>query len=84
MAPNPRLPKAGVYAVRQGPVLAHNLKARATGRALRPYRPQRDFLSLLNLGDGRAVAIKWGVSVEGAWAWWLKDAIDRRFVRRYQ
>jgi selenide,water dikinase len=81
---NPRLPKAGVYAVRQGPVLAHNLKARTTGRALRPYRPQRDFLSLLNLGDGRAVAIKWGVSAEGAWAWWLKDAIDRRFVRRYQ
>jgi selenide,water dikinase len=84
LIPNSRLPKAGVYAVRQGPVLAHNLKARATGRALRPYRPQRDFLSLLNLGDGRAVAIKWGVSAEGAWAWWLKDAIDRRFVRRYQ
>jgi pyridine nucleotide-disulfide oxidoreductase family protein len=81
---NPRLPKAGVYAVRQGPVLAHNLKAQATGRALRPYRPQRDFLSLLNLGDGRALATKWGVSAEGAWAWWLKDAIDRRFVRRYQ
>jgi selenide, water dikinase len=81
---DPGLAKAGVYAVRQGPVLAHNLKARAGGRALRPYRPQRDFLSLLNLGDGRAVATKWGVSAEGAWAWWLKDAIDRRFVRRYQ
>ena len=80
----PGLPKAGVYAVRQGPVLAHNLKARAAGQPLRPYRPQRDFLSLLNLGDGRAVATKWGVSAEGAWAWWLKDSIDRRFVRRYQ
>jgi hypothetical protein len=29
-------------------------------RLLKPYRPQRDFLSLLNLGDGRAVASKWG------------------------
>ena len=81
---DPRLPKAGVYAVRQGPVLAHNLKAHAAGRPLRAYRPQRDFLSLLNLGDGRAIAVKWGFSAEGGWAWRLKDAIDRRFVRRYR
>jgi selenide,water dikinase len=80
----PRLPKAGVYAVRQGPVLAHNLKAYAAQRTLRAYRPQRDFLSLLNLGDGRALAVKWGLSAEGVWAWRLKDAIDRRFVRRYR
>lgn len=81
---DPKLAKAGVYAVRQGPVLVDNLKAHAAGRPLRAYHPQRDFLSLLNLGDGRAVAVKWGFSAEGAWAWWLKDAIDRRFVRRYQ
>jgi len=80
----PALPKAGVYAVRQGPVLARNLAARASGQPLSTYRPQRDFLSLLNLGNGRAVATKWGLSAEGAWAWRLKDAIDRRFVRRYR
>ena len=80
----PALPKAGVYAVRQGPVLARNLVAKATGRPLSAYRPQRDFLSLLNLGNGRAVATKWGLAAEGAWAWRLKDAIDRRFVRRYR
>ncbi len=80
----PRLPKAGVYAVRQGPVLAHNLRAHVAGRPLRAYRPQRDFLSLMNLGDGRAVAVKWGRSAEGAWVWRLKDAIDRAFVRRYR
>ena len=80
----PDLAKAGVYAVRQGPVLARNVRARLTGRPLAPYRPQRDFLSLLNLGDGRAVASKWGISAEGAWAWRLKDRIDRRFVLRYR
>jgi selenide,water dikinase len=80
----PDLPKAGVYAVRQGPVLTRNLSAFLTGRPLDPYRPQRDFLSLLNLGDGRAVASKWGLSAEGAWAWRLKDRIDRRFVQRYR
>lgn len=80
----PRLPKAGVYAVRQGPVLAHNLRAHLAGRPLRAYRPQRDFLSLMNLGDGRAVAVKWGRSAEGAWVWRLKDAIDRAYLRRYR
>jgi selenide,water dikinase len=80
----PGLAKAGVYAVRQGPVLAHNLIARIRGGRLRPYRPQRDFLSLLNLGDGGAIGTKWGVSVEGRAVFRLKDWIDRRFVRRFQ
>jgi len=78
------LAKAGVYAVRQGPVLAHNLMARARGGRLRVYRPQRDFLSLLNLGDGHALGTKWGTTVEGRWVFALKDRIDRRFVRRFQ
>ena len=78
------LPKAGVYAVRQGPVLAHNLRARTQSRPLRPYRPQRDFLSLLNLADGTAVASRWGRATRGAWVFRLKDWIDRRFVRRFQ
>ncbi len=81
---HPELPKAGVYAVRQGPVLVHNLRARLGGGALRPYRPQSDFLSLLNLGDGRAIASKWGMSAEGRAMFRLKDWIDRRFMRRFQ
>ncbi|MCI0546180.1 MAG: selenide, water dikinase SelD [Candidatus Rokubacteria bacterium] len=80
----PDLPKAGVYAVRQGPVLTANLRARLTGRPLERYRPQRDFLSLLNLGDGRAIGSKWGLSAEGRAVFTLKDWIDRRFVRRFQ
>lgn len=78
------LAKAGVYAVRQGPVLTANLRARLMGQPLEPYRPQRDFLSLLNLGDGRAIGSKWGVSVEGRSVFALKDRIDRRFVERFQ
>ena len=81
---HPGLAKAGVYAVRQGPVLIHNLRARLGGGALRPYRPQSDFLSLLNLGDGRAIASKWGLSAEGRAVFALKDWIDRRFMRRFQ
>jgi selenide,water dikinase len=80
----PETPKAGVYAVRQGPVLASNLRALLDGRPLRRYRPQRDFLTLLNLADGTAAGSKWGVSFEGRWVMTLKDRIDRRFVARYR
>jgi len=80
----PETPKAGVYAVRQGPVLMRNLRARAAGKPLESYRPQSDFLTLLNLGDGTALGAKWGRSFEGRWVMWLKDRIDRRFMRRFK
>lgn len=76
-------PKAGVYAVRQGPVLAANLAAIACGDALREHRPQRRFLSLLSLGDRRAVAERHGISAAGGWAWTWKDRIDRAFMERF-
>ncbi|MGH9392313.1 MAG: selenide, water dikinase SelD, partial [Vicinamibacteria bacterium] len=80
----PDTPKAGVYAVRQGPFLFENLVSALEGRALRRYRPQSDFLTLLNLGDGTALGAKWGRSLEGEWVMRLKDWIDRRFMRRFQ
>jgi len=80
----PETPKAGVYAVRQGPLLYENLVASLEGRPLRLYRPQSDFLTLLNLGDGTALGSKWGRSFEGEWVMRLKDWIDRRFMTRFQ
>ncbi len=80
----PEIPKAGVYAVRQGPVLIDNLRRRAHGRALRPYRPQRDFFSILNFGDGKALGTKWGVAVESSWMFTHKDRIDRAFMDKFQ
>ena len=77
------LPKAGVVAVRQGPVLARNLRAAAEGRALEAYRPQRDWLILLATGDGRALGTRNGLVFAGRWVWWWKDRIDRRFMARY-
>jgi len=79
----PWVKKAGVYAVREGPVLTANLRARLEGDALRSYRPQRDFLSLLYLGDGEAVASKWGHARAGTWVWRLKDRIDRAFMDKF-
>jgi pyridine nucleotide-disulfide oxidoreductase family protein len=69
-------PKSGVYAVRHGAVLAHNLR----GGALRSYAPQRHALALLSCGARYAVAEWNGWSAEGAWAWRWKDRIDRRWI----
>lgn len=80
----PETPKAGVYAVRQGPYLIANLFAALAGRPLRRYKPQGDFLTLLNLGNGTALGAKWGLSFEGKWVMGLKDWIDRRFMRKFQ
>lgn len=77
------LPKAGVYAVRMGPVLTHNLRAALTGAPLQTYAPQSTFLSLLSTADGRAIASRGRFSLSGRWAWLWKDRIDRHFVRRF-
>jgi len=79
----PGMKKAGVYAVRSGPLVDYNIRAVLRDEPLREYSPQSDFLSLLNLGDGTAIGSKWGVAVEGRSILWLKDRIDRSFMRRY-
>ncbi|WP_308365844.1 MULTISPECIES: selenide, water dikinase SelD [unclassified Microbulbifer] len=77
------LPKAGVYAVRQGPVLFHNLRAALIGKPLKGFRPQRHFLSLLSCGGKRAVAVRNGLAVAGGGLWRWKNHIDRAFMRRF-
>jgi selenide,water dikinase len=75
-------PKAGVYAVREAPVLFDNLRAAASGGAMRAYRPQRDYLKLISTGDKHAVADKWGLPLDGAWLWRWKNRIDLRFMEK--
>jgi selenide,water dikinase len=76
-------PKAGVYAVRQGPVLADNLLRFAFNDTLRDFRPQRDYLSLLSTGDRHAIASWYGLAWQGAWIWRWKNRIDKRFMQRF-
>ncbi len=81
-------PKAGVYAVRQSPVLWRSLTLAAAGEDPAEhgvsYQPQEGFLSLLNTCDGKALFSWKGMSAHTRWAWWFKDWIDRRFMRRYR
>lgn len=77
-------PKAGVFAVRQAPVLWDNLQRFLDRRPLKNWSPQRSFLSLLNTSDGRAIFTYKGLSIHSAWCWKLKDFIDSRFMKKYQ
>lgn len=78
------LPKAGVYAVRQGPILWENIQHLLQSRPLREYEPQRSFLKLINQGDGTAVGQWKGLSFSGDWVMRMKDRIDIRFMEKYR
>lgn len=78
------LPRAGVYAVRQAPVLRENLQRHLLKQTLQAYQPQRYFLSLLACGGQDAVGARGRWSMAGTWVWHWKNRIDRRFMRMFQ
>jgi NADH dehydrogenase FAD-containing subunit len=78
------LAKVGVYAVRQNPILYHNLVASLEGRPLIPFDPGGAYLLIFNLGDGRGIFCKKSWVWDGRWAFYLKDYIDRKFMKKFQ
>lgn len=78
------LPRLGVFAVREAPVLLHNLLALLEGRRLKAFEPQERWLTILNLGDGTALATRGQFVLHGSISMWLKERIDRRFMRKYR
>ena len=78
-------PKAGVYAVREGPILANNILSliKEKPSSLVTYKPQADFLKLLSLGDGTAIGTKFGIIISGKWVWKMKDHIDKSFMKLF-
>ncbi len=84
MAFAPR-PKAGVYAVRQAPVLFENLRAALAGTGrMRRYSPQKDYLKLISLGEKSALADRGGFAPSGPLLWRWKDRIDRKFMEKFR
>ncbi|MGB3208470.1 MAG: FAD-dependent oxidoreductase [Crinalium sp.] len=83
MVNHPR-PKAGVFAVRQGKPLFENLQQALLGKPLKPYIPQKQYLSLIGTGDKSAIAF-WSVfGCASPLLWRLKDQIDRNFMAQFQ
>lgn len=78
------LDKVGVYAVRQNPILYHNLMAALSGRRLKPFDPGHGYLLILNMGDGTGIYFKKWLQFKGRLAFKLKDYIDRKFIDKFQ
>ena len=81
---NYRLPKSGVFAVRQGPVLFNNLMAALEERPLAAYKHDANALSLISLGDKRAIATRNGYTVAGGWVWRWKNSTDAKWMDKYR
>jgi NADH dehydrogenase FAD-containing subunit len=84
------LPRAGVFAVREGPVLVHNVRAtleEGSSARLKRFRPGGAYLLLLNLGNERALFWRriagFHLVYHGPRAYALKDRIDRGFMHRF-
>jgi NADH dehydrogenase FAD-containing subunit len=78
------LPRVGVYAVRQAPVLLANLWATLSGTPPTEFVPQQRFLSIIGLGHTSALMLRGSFWFKGPPALWLKRWIDQRFVEGYR
>ncbi len=78
------LQKVGVYAVRENPVLYHNLMAFAEGKPLKAFDPGGRYLLIFNLGDGTGIFWRGAWVCNGKFPFFLKDYIDKRFMKRFQ
>lgn len=78
------LAKVGVYAVRQNPVLFYNLAASLEETPLQSFEPGPAYMLILNMGDRRGILWKKSLTLDGRLSFFLKDFIDRRFMKKYQ
>jgi NADH dehydrogenase FAD-containing subunit len=78
------LARVGVYAVRENPILYHNLLAALEGGNMLTFEPQNFFLLILNMGNGQGIFWKKNWVWQSRLAFLLKDYIDRKFMRKFQ
>lgn len=81
---DPPLVKNGVYAVRQGPVLAGTLSDIRRNAQATVFRPQKRTLALISTGERHAIASYGPFAIEGKRIWRIKDWIDRRWMEKYR
>ncbi len=77
------LSKIGVHAVKQNKIILNNLSMFIENQELSPFAPGGDYLQILNLGDHMGLLKKKGFIYSGKPAFWLKNAIDRKFMNKY-
>lgn len=77
-------PKAGVFAVRQGPPLFENLQQFLLAKPLKSFAPQAQYLGLIGTGNKLAIASRGSLMWESRLLWYWKDWIDRQFMQKFK
>ncbi len=75
------LPRSGAIAVREGRILAENLRRRIEGRTLETFQTPQRVLAIMSLDERTAVAWYGDVTIVGSLPMRLKIFLDRRWVR---
>jgi NADH dehydrogenase FAD-containing subunit len=78
------LEKIGIYAVRQNPILLHNLLAALNEGTYQKFVPQTSFMLILNMGDGTGIVFRNSLVWKGKLVFILKNYIDTKFMRAFQ
>ncbi|MDO8909933.1 MAG: FAD-dependent oxidoreductase [Pseudohongiella sp.] len=80
--------RSGVFSVRHGPVIAHNIKAVFENAPLQSYQPQGNALALLATADGGALMSYGSLGLGGRFTAPLlgrwKDYLDLSFMKRHR
>lgn len=81
-SPEP-LAKVGVYAVRENPILRDNVIAALNGSQLQTFDPGGNYLLIFNLGRNVGALQKGPITWGGKSSFYIKDYIDRKFMREF-
>lgn len=78
----PNMPKTGVYAIREAPILYENLLKLISGeRDFKSYKPQEKYLQIINCGNKKALSNYGNFYSYGRLSWKIKDKIDRGYMK---
>ena len=76
------LPKAGVFAIRESNILYENLvNMISKNQIIRRYKPNRNYLQIINCGRKKAIAVNGKFSFYGKIPFIIKDKIDRSYMK---
>jgi NADH dehydrogenase FAD-containing subunit len=78
------LDRVGVYAVRENPLLLHNVLAALNGDSYETFSPQKSYMLILNMGNGIGIMFRNSLVLKGKSVFWLKNYLDTAFMRKFQ
>ena len=78
------LTKSGVYAVKSGSVLTKNIRNFILNKPLVNYNPQKYYLSIIGLSNGKALAYKYNLHFTSKLILKLKKYIDLKFINKFK